>query len=423
MADTHCSSPSAHTVLGDLAMEQLRATVRWATACPDLTVACESWLKATAVHEPPNRIVAGDMVELPLMTKTQAMEAASEHLRARPGQYLLSSGSTGRRTVRALAALDDYSSYEHTGNRPPLQAGDVLLNCYPAGGAYLHTERHAERRGIYTVPAGSDLRQVAEMADQLRDIGVTVAAGYPRTLATLAEHLLDQGAPLNLRAALWTGEHMTPGIRAALREPNPRIELWGSYSSSESGCVAVGFPTCTPGTFHLCPNQLLELSPAACLLTRAAESGTDRPALRMPLGDTLAAVRCDCPNPRPAVRVIERTDRTIRLHATDLPIDSLWLAAADSPEITGAQLLAVPADPTEPEGTMLRLGLRVQPRATRAPDPVGTARRAADRTLARHPKLRALVSHTPDALFTEAALLELLSTGKTRPLVMLAPDL
>lgn len=183
--------------------------------------------------------------------------------------------------------------------------------------------------------------------------------------------------------------------------------------------MATGFPDCTPGVFHPRPDQLVELTPGACHLTRAAGPGADRPLLRMPLGDRLATARCDCPRTPPALRVAGRVAHTIRLRATDLPVDSLWFAAADSPEVAGAQLLAVPADPADPAGTMLRLGLRVQPRAAWATDHGGTATRAADRMLTRHPQLRAIISQAPDAFFTEAAPLELLSSGKTRPVVVL----
>ncbi|MEV5884922.1 AMP-binding protein [Streptomyces sp. NPDC052020] len=421
MSDTSSACPPAGTVLGDLTMAQLRATVCWAAGSRELAPVCERWLRSAGdgVREGARRVRPGDLAALPQMTREQAMEAARHRLRGRPGHYLVSSGTTGVRAVRALTGRDAFTPGS-LGDWRPLRPGDVLLNCLPAGGAYLHTERLADLCGVHTVTAPTDLTALARIAGELREIGVNAVAGLPHTLAVLAEDLLAHGNPLPLRTVLWTGEHLSPGCRAALRELNPRVELWGTYSASETGAVAAAFPGCPPGVLHLWPGQVLELSARGCLLTRAAAPGAARPLLRTALDDRLAAARCTCSRVWPAVRVLGRAGHTVRLRGAELPVDGLRLAAADSAEVTGAQLLAVPADPARPHGPLSRLGLRVQPRPGGAAGPGGAEARAAARVLARHPRLRAVAARHPDAFFAEAAPLALLSYGKVRPVVVVA---
>ncbi|MGW7067057.1 hypothetical protein ACWGII_18545 [Streptomyces sp. NPDC054855] len=397
------------STVGAISADQLRKVVEWAGACPSLTKACRQWLDA-----PGGQGVA----DLPQMTEAQALEAARWHLRGHPAHYTLSSGTTGPPRLKALIAKDTIT-VAHLGEWQPLCPGDVMLNLFPRGTAHRNFERIAELYCAHTAPGVTERDALIGLGPSLGELGVNVLAGYPETLALFADIILERGVPLRPRTVVWTGGHMTAGCMAVLRELNPDLEFWGIYSSSEAGAVAFSFPGCAPGVSHLCHGQLLELTAGGCYLTRATGLLAGRPLLRTRLNDTLAAVECSCARDLPAVRVLGRAGAPVVLHGASLQTDSLRLAAADTPEVMGAQVLLVPADPGDASGSLRRLGVRVQPRRTAGAQGVAVRTRA--RVLQRNSGLRAVTERHPEAFWVEIAPLERFqASGKTQPVVMVA---
>ncbi|OLZ74559.1 hypothetical protein AV521_02695 [Streptomyces sp. IMTB 2501] len=264
------------------------------------------------------------------------------------------------------------------------------------------------------------------LAPSLARIGVNAVAGYPEMLAFFARTVLGNRLGLRPRLVIWTGGNLTSGCAALLRELNPELEFWSVYSSSEAGGVAFGFPDCALGVHHLWPGQILELTAERCCLTRAVGLPAGRPLLRLPLGDRIEGpVTCPCARDLPALRVQGRLNDMVRLYDAVFSVDSLRLAATDSPEVIGAQVILVPEDLDDPYGPQRSLGVRVDPRTAVA------GRGVADRTRARmttqHAALRAISERSPEAFWIECGPLEQLSDClKTKPAVVSrghAPDL
>ncbi len=134
-----------------------------------------------------------------------------------------------------------------------LRDGDRVANLFAAGNLYasfLHATRalKASGRRIVHFPIGY-FGTPADAARSIRAFDIQVLAGMPTYLASVVDHLVNEGlGGSSLRLLLFAGEPFTPNQRAHLQTGVPGLEIRSAgYASVDAGPMGYATATCRPG--------------------------------------------------------------------------------------------------------------------------------------------------------------------------------
>ncbi len=292
MSDTIVNHSGKLNTIGDIAIDKVLETARNLHDCGGA--------------EPP--LIAHTMDDFEMSDSDSIRITSKAHAQNNGTILLCSGGTTG-------APKLTFVPYEQSINRianawHPLQPENVMLNLYNPGrlwGSHYYMMALAQKIGCGVVPMGSLMPdEVESYMHILQTARVDTLAGTPTAIHDFVTGLKKCNGQLNIKKIMWVGEPWNKKKKQEVEDIIPKVEFWGNYGSIETYVIASNTPKCPHNTFHLHPDQLLELDEDGALLTRVGVGWTV-PTLRYRLGDTLEKVTCQCGRPH-AFQVRGRAD-------------------------------------------------------------------------------------------------------------------
>lgn len=224
----------------------------------------------------------------------------------------------------------------------PLTRENVMLNLFNPGrlwASHYYMQALAEKCKCTVIPSGSfNADEIENWLPILASVKTDTLAGTPTGLYEFAEGVLKfKPQNLHIRKIIWMAEPWTPRKLKITQEAFPLAEMWGNYGSVETFVIGINTPACDISTFHLMPDQMLEIDDDGALLTRIGEGWT-MPTIRYRLGDKLKAAQCRCGGPR-ALIVESRTDDIIILRSILFSVNQLINITRSVPGVDEVQII------------------------------------------------------------------------------------
>ena len=244
------------------------------------------------------------------------------------------------------SARPDYWGFARALYATGFRSGDLIHNCFsyhftPAG-SMMETGAHTLGCTVFPGGTGQTEQQIRTMLD-LQPAGYT---GTPSFLKIIMEHAAEQGEPVSLKRALFSGEAFPPSLCAWFADHG--VDGYQAYGSADLGMMAYE----TPAREGLVVNEdiLLEIvRPGTNETVEPGEVGEivvttlnpDYPLVRFGTGDLSALMPGLSPCGRTNVRIkgwMGRADQTTKVRGMFVHPEQVAGVLRRHPEIAKARL-------------------------------------------------------------------------------------